>query len=119
MLPKARLEGLIVEPVELGVVVHDPARGRSWALRPAAERVWRESNGKRSVRRIAGLVARRLHVAPDPAMVLRALQQLSAAGLLEPGPIAAAGVRASVRRDLVRPVTVVETASSADSPPTH
>jgi aminopeptidase-like protein len=85
--PLARTAGLVVEPIDDGVVVYDEETGRAHALNAGAAAVWSAADGTRDIAAIAQ------RAGMDPAAAVAALDQLHANGLLDeliPGPITVA-----------------------------
>src|SRR5262249_20682339 len=82
-LPKARQEGLIVEPLDDELLVYDTPSHRSNALNATAAFVWRHCDGKTSLPELAHLLAAELGAPEDEALPLLALKRLATARLLE------------------------------------
>ena len=93
---RARSAGLLVRDLRGEVVVYDTLTHRAHCLNSTAAFVFRHADGRRTAADIAAL----LGPGADEDLVHRALDQLAAAGLLEPGPARAAS--APSRREVVR-----------------
>jgi hypothetical protein len=102
--PLARTEGLLTEDVDGEVLVYDQDREIVCRLNGSAALVWRSCNGERTVDEIATTVAEELGEFVDEDLVLVALDNLVAHGLLLSGyePRAAAAARLSRRRFIGR-----------------
>lgn len=74
--PRARREGLVVEPLEDEVLVYDLERDRAHCLDAQTAAVWRACDGRRDVAELA----RAAHV--DEATAWSALRELARAALL-------------------------------------
>jgi Coenzyme PQQ synthesis protein D (PqqD) len=87
MKPQARIAGLVIREFPDELVVYDTATHRAHCLNATAALVFLHSDGRRSVRDLAVLVAGTSADA-DEAPVHAALERLAEAGLLErqPGP---------------------------------
>src|SRR5262249_24599694 len=82
-LPKAREEGLIIEPLGDELLVYDTRSHRSNALNATAALVWRHCDGKTSLPELARLLVAELGAPEDEALVLLALKRLATVKLLE------------------------------------
>ena len=112
MEPRARKEQLVVaEPIDDEVVVYDLQRDRAHRLNRTAALVWSHCDGQQTVGDLTGLLQAELDPVADEDLVRLALDQLSAAHLLENSrPRPADQVRTS-RRQFVRKVGLVGTLS--------
>lgn len=81
--PRARTAGLLTEPVDGELVVYDQTTDHAHRLNPAAAAVFRHSDGTRGMPELLEIVTRELGVPADEHVVLTALDELQAAGLLE------------------------------------
>jgi len=98
MRPLARSAGLVIRDLPDEIVVYDSRSHQAHCLNPTAALVFRNADGRRPVAEIAAL----LGPGADHALVHAALEQLTAAGLLETCPASAAP--APSRRELLRQV---------------
>lgn len=98
MRPLARSAGLVIRDLPDEVVVYDTERHQAHCLNRTAGFVFRHADGRRTVAEIAAL----LGPGADDGMVHAALDQLTAAGLLEARPAPAAP--APSRREVLRQV---------------
>jgi hypothetical protein len=98
-MPRARA-GLVVRRVGEELVVYDPATHVAHCLSRAAAVVFRAANGKAGVGAIAATLAASMGSACDEASLVRTLEELSAAGLLEPArqTLVASSRRQALRR---------------------
>jgi hypothetical protein len=83
--PQARTEGIVTEWVDDGLVIYDQLSQTAHSLSAAAAMVWGACDGQLGRDEIAE------RVSLDPAMVERALEELSACGLLEGDPVSPPG----------------------------
>ena len=87
MIPVARTTGLLSEPFDGGLVVYDRSDHRTHSLNAVSAFVWLASDGINTVEEIALQLGRKLGREADGtemrALVLMALGQLKASGLLE------------------------------------
>ncbi len=77
--PRARHEGVIAEPLDDDTIVYEADTGQAHRLGPVATTVWQQADGTRNVAQLAAIAGVR------PRVVLIALAQLQADGLLEAG----------------------------------
>jgi hypothetical protein len=112
--PLARTEDLLTEDVDGEVLVYDTTREIVCRLNSSAALVWRTCNGERTVEEITAIVAEQLGEVADEDLVLVALDNLVAHGLLLSGfeERAASESRLSRRRFIGR-VGVVGAAAAA------
>src|SRR5262249_30520791 len=82
-LPKARHEGLVVEPLEGELPVYGTKSHRPDGLTATPAFVWRHCDGKPSIPELARLLAAELGAPEEEALVLLALDRLAKAKLLE------------------------------------
>src|SRR5262249_10708155 len=81
--PKAREDGLIIEPLDDELLVYDTKSHRSNALNATAAFVWRLCDGRTSIPELGRLLREELGAPEDEALVLLALDRLAKARLLE------------------------------------
>ncbi len=85
MRPRARSAGLIVRDLAGEVIVYDLEGHRAHCLNPTAAAVFRRCDGRHSPHDLAAALGEDTGTSPDEDIVRLALEQLRAAGLLEPG----------------------------------
>jgi len=101
--PLRREHGLKVEEFGHEVLVYDLQRHQAHCLNPIAAKIWMQCDGRSSVTELAARVAADAGQDPDESMIVRALELLSEASLLEsPAELPADVVDASKRRTLGR-----------------
>ena len=83
VVPAARREGLALREVEGELLVYDLERHRAHCLNPAAARVWRQCDGRRTAGQIARSLAQTSDLPGGEGAVRLALRQLSRRRLLE------------------------------------
>ncbi|HMG32372.1 MAG TPA: PqqD family peptide modification chaperone [Blastocatellia bacterium] len=81
--PKARGEGLIVQPLMDELLVYDQQRHQAHCLNSTAAAVWRLCDGRSSIDEIAERASSNLDAPVDRTIVLAALEQLGKRRLLE------------------------------------
>lgn len=98
--PEARTEGLIVEELDGELLVYDTERDKAHALNGVAALVWQQSDGHRTIERLADAIVTDVE---DPttqrAVVMLALRQLWDRKLLVTAPPSEEGV---TRREVMR-----------------
>jgi hypothetical protein len=82
LTPVARTNGLIAEDIWDEVVVYDQSSDRIHRLNASAALVWRHADGSRTTSDLAALLAERLGLPADEALVQIALEDLARADLL-------------------------------------
>lgn len=107
MLPRARTEGLTVEPLDDDLLVYDLDRARAHRLNPTAALVWRHADGSRSVSELAAILRRDLDAVADENLVQCSLDRLAAAQLLEGAAARSSEAARASRREFVRKVGAV------------
>src|SRR5438477_5068457 len=101
--PLRRKRGLKVEEFDHEVLVYDLDRHQAHCLNPVAAKIWMLCDGESSIADLAAEVAADAGRDPDESVIVRALELLSEASLLEsPSTITADLVDASKRRTLGR-----------------
>ncbi len=101
MNPRARREGLLVEPLEDEVLVYDLERHRAHCLNATAAFVWEHCDGERDVGELCRLLEEELGSPATPEIVELALDRLHRARLLETAP-AREMPRGQTRRQAIR-----------------
>jgi len=104
--PKAREEGLIIEPLDDELLVYDTQSHRSNALNATAAFVWRHCDGKTSIPELARLLHAELGAPEDEALALLALDRLAKAKLLEENRLPE-GAEKVTRRGVARRLALV------------
>ena len=84
--PQARIEGIVAEWVDDDLVIYDQLSQTAHSLSAAVANVWEVCDGQHS----ADEIARQLSL--EPAMVARALEELSECGLLDDGSAIVPGI---------------------------
>jgi len=107
-LPEAREDGLIVEELQDELLVYDLERHKAHCLKGTMALIWRDCDGKTSVREITARLRKALKSPIDEDIVWVALHRLGKANLLQkrltlPKEIAAR----SSRRDMMKKVAVL------------
>ena len=80
--PEARHDDLITTELDGEILVYDPGQQLVCRLNRAAAQVWQLADGQHTISELAELVD---PVSPDRELVVVALDQLQASGLLEEG----------------------------------
>ena len=104
--PKAREEGLIIEPLDGELLVYDTKSHRSNALNATAALIWRHCDGKTSIPDLARRLAAELGAPEDEALALLALDRLAKAKLLEENRLPE-GAEKVTRRSVARRLALV------------
>lgn len=102
-VPRARIEGLVIQELPDEVLVYDRERDQAHCLNQTAALVWKYCDGKTNVSAIARKLASELktdHV--DEKVVWYALGQLSKDHLLDESPVVPAMMAGMTRREMVR-----------------
>jgi hypothetical protein len=81
--PRARREGLVIEEMGDELLIYDLERDRAHALNESAAHVFRHCDGRRGVGELTAVLGEATGVPVDEVVVLRALQRLDDAHLLE------------------------------------
>lgn len=107
-LPEAREEGLIVEELQDELLVYDLERHKAHCLKGTTALIWRDCDGRTSVREITARLRKALKTPIDEDIVWVALHRLGKANLLQkrvtlPKEIAAS----SSRRDMMKKVAAL------------
>jgi coenzyme PQQ synthesis protein D (PqqD) len=110
--PLARTTGLITEEVDGELLVYDAQTDVACRLNASAALVWQNSDGRRTIDELVGVVAEELGELADEDLVMVALDHLAEHGLIESGYDAreARAARLS-RRRFIRRVGVVGAAA--------
>jgi hypothetical protein len=82
MLPKARTDGVLTEPVEDELIVYDRERHLAHRLNATAALVWRNCDGQRTIAELARLVSQQCGQEIDEDVTRLALLRLNEADLL-------------------------------------
>ena len=96
--PKARTRDVVAQPVGDETVVYDSRAHRYHTLSSTVAAVWRLADGTRDAEQIAARVAEECGIGAAADATALALEQLAAAGLLEPGARPALDRREALRR---------------------
>ena len=100
--PHARKDGLIVQELPDETLVYDLERDRAHCLNHTAALVWRQCDGKTSIREISRMLKQKLNEPIDERVVWLALNQLERNHLLTNLPSPPPTVASMSRRELVR-----------------
>src|SRR5712691_3388551 len=82
-VPRARVEGLVIQELPDEVLVYDLDRHRSHCLNRTAAMVWRHCDGRTSVEQMARLLQQELSLSADEEVVRWILDRLGRAHLLQ------------------------------------
>lgn len=106
-VPRARVEGLLIEELLDEVLVYDFKRDKAHCLNQTAALVWKYCDGQTTVSTMARNLQRDLNVNKvDEKIVWHALDQLRRDHLLEEGLPASAMLGGMTRRQMVRTLGV-------------
>lgn len=83
IMPKSRVEGLVIQELEDETLVYDLTNHRAHCLNSSIARIWRSCDGRTSIEEIARTVEAEFQEAPGEPIVLFAVDQLGKARLLE------------------------------------
>jgi hypothetical protein len=81
-LPRARREGLVIQPIEDEIILYDPARDETHLLNQTAVLVWQQCDGKHTIATIAANVAQATATQVSEELVRYTLAQLQRKRLL-------------------------------------
>ncbi len=81
--PKARRDGLFSERLAEETIVYDKVNHTAHTLNSTVAMVWQSADGDQSVNELTQILHSRLGIPADRGVVVLALEQLQAAGLLE------------------------------------
>ena len=81
--PKARRDGLFSERLAEETIVYDKVNHTAHTLNSTVAMVWQSADGDQSVNELTRILHSRLGIPADRGVVVLALEQLQAAGLLE------------------------------------
>src|SRR5687767_11576714 len=82
ILPRARKDGLIVQPINKELLVYDLERHKAHCLNRSAALIWQRCDGKATVAGVARLVGNEIGTPLDEQTIRSALAQLDRVGLL-------------------------------------
>jgi hypothetical protein len=102
--PRARKEGLLVQELSDEVLVYDLERHKAHCLNPTAALVWKNCDGRTSIREMARLLEKSTGTSADEEIVWCALNQLKKFRLLTEANDFPVGVERISRRALIRRV---------------
>jgi len=97
--PCARRDGIVREKLASETILYDQSTHRAHCLNETVALVWESADGKRPVDEIASILHDALGIPADREVVLLAMQELGASGLLE---VAQPGVKRLTRREVAR-----------------
>jgi hypothetical protein len=81
--PTARWRNVFKEQLQDEVLLYDKTNNKAHCLNASVAAVWEHADGLRSIDDIADIVSNELQIPRDRSVILLALQELDAAGLLE------------------------------------
>jgi hypothetical protein len=110
MLPKARHEKLTVRELPDETLVFDHARNKAHCLDRTVALVWQHADGRMSVAEMAALLAHKLGIPAEEAVVELALEQLCKRHLLEEPIEPLTGLARLSRRDVLKKLAVAAVA---------
>jgi len=105
--PCARKEDLVVERLENEILVYDQIHHKAHCLDPNVAHVWRECDGKSSVREIALRLQKKHDLEIDEGVVRVAVQRLGKVHLLKKRVNFSEGVNSRARRDWLKKVALI------------
>lgn len=100
--PRARRNDLFSEHLGDETVIYDKLNHKAHTLNKTVAMVWESAGGDKSVDELAGVLHHELGIPADCGVVLLALEQLEAAGLLETPVEVEQGTERSSRRKVAR-----------------
>lgn len=101
-LPKARKNDLVTRQIPGELLVYDLKRHKAFCLNDTAASIWKNCNGKRTVKDLALALENDQHAAVDDKVVWLALDQLEKSNLLQASIARPAGFPSVSRRSLLR-----------------
>lgn len=107
--PRARKDGLIIQPMGNELVVYDTNAKHAHNLNATASQVWKLCDGKRRVSEIAQVARRELHQPVSKQVVWYALARLEEYGLLEGSVTVPEAVAGISRREFLTKFAVAAT----------
>ena len=112
-LPLARTDGVLVEELDDEVLAYDQRDDCAHRLNRTAAVIWRHCDGTRDVQALVGVLQAEVGEVADEDLVLIALDDLAAAGLISGAPDRALDARRLSRRRFIRRVGTVGAAALA------
>jgi coenzyme PQQ synthesis protein D (PqqD) len=101
-LPKARKADLVTRQIPGELLVYDLKRHKAFCLNDAAASVWKNCNGKRTVKDLALALEKDRQAPVDDKVIWLALDQLEKSNLLQATATRPAGFLPVSRRSLLR-----------------
>jgi hypothetical protein len=101
-LPKARKADLVTRQIPGELLVYDLKRHKAFCLNDAAASVWKNCNGKRTVKDLALALEKDQHGPIDDKVIWLALDQLEKSNLLQSTAARPTGFSPVSRRSLLR-----------------
>src|SRR5581483_7571075 len=102
LCPRARRDGLTVQPMDQELVIYDPATDKTRLLNRTAATIWQHSDGRTPVSKLAEHLSQELGAAVDESLVWFTLEQLKKQDLMEAHPVIPARYARMTRRDFIR-----------------
>jgi hypothetical protein len=100
--PCARRSGIFSENLGSDTILYDKINHRAHSLNRTVAVIWESADGEKSADDLAKILQRELGVPADPSIVLLALEELAAAGLLMQPVKLQTDADAPSRRDVAR-----------------
>jgi hypothetical protein len=110
MLPKAQHDRLTIRELPDETLIFDHARNKAHCLNRTVALVWQHSDGRTTIGAIATLLAEKLGIPAEEAVVQLALEQLGKRHLLEQPVEPLAGLARLSRREVLKKLAVAAVA---------
>jgi len=110
MKPLARKNGIFAENLPEEVVLYDKTHDKVHCLNKTAAAVWENSDGSKTVDELMRVVKAENGAPADRKLVLQALQELEAAGLMEAGSAMVSEASLTSRREAVGKIAMAGSA---------
>lgn len=121
MKPLARRSGIFAENLPKELILYDKTNDKVHCLNRTAATIWESSDGSKTVDDLAHIVEAKSGVRADRNLVVRAIEELKKAGLMEAGGGMVAGAGLTSRREAVGKIAMAGSALVATifaAPPT-
>ncbi len=110
--PRARRDGLFSERLAEETVIYDKLNHTAHTLNRTVAAVWESADGGQSVNDLAGILHATLGIPADSGLVLLALEQLDAAGLMETPAEPEQDIERTSRREVARRLALAGASAS-------